>query len=700
MFCNRTALATFSISLLLLAGCGKGGNPTVTPTPILVVPQAALSPNLTFPATTAGSTATAQTVTLTNSGNGPLTIAGTPVIGGTNPADFAQSATTCTGTLAAAASCTISITFTPAAASTNYAATLTVTDNSGNVANSTQSVTLGGAGAAPPVTAPIATLSPTTSLFFTGTNTGTTSGPLAVTFSNTGNATLTGISISIGGTASSAFTKTTNCTATLAPAASCSIYVSFTPTATGSYAATLSVADSATGSPQTLALSGTGVAPQALLSATTITFPATTINTTSASLSVTLSNPGTAMLTGISIGALTGTGAANFAESPATTCGATLAVNASCTISATFTPTATTSYVATISVTSSATTTPQTISLSGTGANAPTITHTLYTFPYTFPETANPDTSVSALYALINSAKSTIDMTMYELQDTTFSGDLVTLCGNGVKVRVILSSSEKSSNTPAYNQLNTSGANCSAVYSNTAFTNTHQKTITVDGTTTAIMSLNLQTQYYTTTRDYALIENDPVDIAAIEATFSMDYAAGTPYGGTQGASDFSYQPGVGTDLVWSPTTATTDMDAIINNATKTLYIECEEFSATNIVTDIVNAEGRGVNVVLIGENESNDYTTEYATIKAAGATVYYYSSTTDFYVHAKSVVADLGLSTEAVYMGSINYTSTSLTQNRELGVYITGNTAVSNPIAASIQATDIADESRTGVTKY
>ena len=133
-------------------------------------------------------------------------------------------------------------------------------------------------------------------------------------------------------------------------------------------------------------------------------------------------------------------------------------------------------------------------------------------------------------------------MTMYELVDTTFSGDLVAACQRGVKVRVILDQNlERSSNTPAYNQLN-AVTNCSAVWANPVFQATHQKSFIVDGTRVAIMSLNLTSRYYTTTRDFALIENDPVDIAAIQATFNADYVSA------------AYTPGAGTDLIWSPTT--------------------------------------------------------------------------------------------------------------------------------------------------
>src|ERR1017187_972194 len=105
-----------------------------------------------------------------------------------------------------------------------------------------------------------------------------------------------------------------------------------------------------------------------------------------------------------------------------------------------------------------------------TSNTTPPLTYTLYAFP-------ESDNSVTPLYALINAAQKTIDMTMYALEDTTFLGDLVTACNRGVKVRVILDQNlEKSGNTPAYNQLNAT-SNCSAVWANRAFQASHQKSI-------------------------------------------------------------------------------------------------------------------------------------------------------------------------------------------------------------------------------
>lgn len=528
---------------------------------------------------------------------------------------------------------------------------------------------------------PGATLS-TSAVPFPTTTAGSTANAITVTLTNSGTGTLTISSIALGGTNQSNFGETNNCGSSLAAGALCTITVTFTPSAAATYNATITITDNATGSPQIIALSGSGSAtagsPTVTLSSSTIAF-GTVVVGDSGSSSVTVTNSGTAALA-ISTIALSGTNQANFAET--NTCGSSLAVNASCTITGVFTPAASTNYTATLSITDNATGSPQTIALTGSGTTT-TVTHTLLVFPAAFPDTL-PDTNVAKLYNLINAATKTVDMTMYALEDTTFSGDLVALCQKGIKVRVILDiNDEQSGNTPAYNQLNAQ-TNCSAVWANTAFEATHEKSFIIDfGLSTqqaAIMSLNLQSSYYSTTRDFALIENDPADIASIEATFNADYVAGTPSSGTQGTSDFSYVPTYGDnqDLIWSPTNAQTAMVNIIANAKSTLVIENEEMasSASYIISALETACHNGVQVHIAMVDQS-DYEANFTALVAAGCGVHTVPDTTNgFYIHAKAVVADFGLSTQNVYMGSINYSNASMNNNRELGVYITDTPSV------------------------
>jgi FG-GAP-like repeat/Abnormal spindle-like microcephaly-assoc'd, ASPM-SPD-2-Hydin/Divergent InlB B-repeat domain len=207
---------------------------------------AKLSPtSLNFGTVAIAVSSAAKTVTLTNVAATSLTIMGIAITG-TNAGDFSQTHT-CLNSLAAGASCTISIKFKPTASGTRGAA-LSVTDNA---AGSPQTVSLSGIGTT-------AKLSPN-SLNFGSVTVGTTTAAKTVTLTNAGTTTLTITGIAITGTNVSDFSQTHTCTSSLAAGASCTISVKFKPTAKGARSAALSVSDNAAGTPQKVALSGTGL---------------------------------------------------------------------------------------------------------------------------------------------------------------------------------------------------------------------------------------------------------------------------------------------------------------------------------------------------------------------------------------------------------------------------------------------------------
>ena len=283
-----------------------------------------------------------------------------------------------------------------------------------------------------------------------------------------------------------------------------------------------------------------------------------------------------------------------------------------------------------------------------------------------------PDQGLTPIYNLIRSAKSTLDMTMYELTDTQAEQLLAQAAASGVRVRVILDQNlEKSSNTAAYNYLNARGV--AVHWANPNYSATHQKTITVDGSTSAIMTLNLTSQYYSTGRDFAVIEADPSDVAAIESTFDADF------------SNSAIQPPDGDDLVWSPTNSQSVILGVINSAQHSLMVENEEMGDTNVVNALVSAAGRGVLVQVIMTNTSNDYSTEFTQLVAAGIEVSTYASNAPLYIHAKVILADIGASGAQVFIGSENFSSASLTRNRELGLTIS-DPAIMQSIFATLTA--------------
>jgi len=156
---------------------------------------------------------------------------------------------------------------------------------------------------------------------------------------------------------------------TLAAGKYCSIPVTFTPSALGNRTATLTVADDATNSPQTVALTGTGTEPVDL-TPSPLSFGNQLEGTTGAAKKATLTNYQAATLTNMSISA-----SGDYARTGGTcpSSGGTLAAGASCTILLAFTPAILGSDPGILTVADSASNSPQTTALTGTGTSPVTL---------------------------------------------------------------------------------------------------------------------------------------------------------------------------------------------------------------------------------------------------------------------------------------------------------------------------------------
>lgn len=314
-------------------------------------------PLLTFP-----NSEQAQTAVLSNPGNLPLGITSIAVTG-PDSADFTET-NNCGTSLPANSSCSIKVRFINAVnlpTGVYPVAFITVTDS---VASSPQSIEVTGP-------APIATLSPGTYTFPGTTQVGNSSAVEAFTLSNTGHAPLAISSIVLGGGFPGSFTETNNCGTSLAINSSCTISVSFVPTAAGTVSAYISVMDNAVVSNSVSNFTATGVAPQAFVTPTTLNFPNTAVGDSSSVKIVTLSNSGTApmTITSISVGPL-GSPSTTLAPffSEVNNCGATLAPGASCKIGVTFVPYQAGALTNPLYITDNAPGSPQTVTLNGTSA--------------------------------------------------------------------------------------------------------------------------------------------------------------------------------------------------------------------------------------------------------------------------------------------------------------------------------------------
>ena len=273
-----------------------------------------------------------------------------------------------------------------------------------------------------------------------------------------------------------------------------------------------------------------------------------------------------------------------------------------------------------------------------------------------------PRAGIGPIRRLISRAHRSVDLTMYELRDRRAEADLARDAARGIRVRVILDQHlEKSRNRAAYRYLAARGVH---VVWGPAGTTYHQKTLTVDNTTSVIMTLNLVTADYPGTRDFAVIDRKRADVAAIVTTFNADY------GGR------AINPPHGADLVWSPTNAEASILSVINGATRTLAVENEEMGDPAVTSALARAARRGVKVHLTMTADS-EWDPAFRELARAGVHVRLYRDESGvLYIHAKAIVADAGRSGQRVLVGSENFSVASLGYNRELGIVTRDRTVV------------------------
>ena len=295
-------------------------------------------------------TTASRNLSITNSGTSNLVITSMAATG-----SF-QSNNCANATILPKGSCTVGLTFTPPTLGSS-SGTSTITDNA---SNTPQVVTLSGTGVA------AVTLNPAT-LTFPSQAVGTSSAAQTVTLTN--NQT---IPLNITGVTSTGDFAASSCASPLAAHGSCVISVTFAPSTLGSRTGTLTVSDDASNSPQTATLNGLGAQP-VTLSQTAISFSSQAINTTSSSKTVTLTNNQSIPLN-MSSAVVTG----DFA---ATRCATPLAAHSSCALGITFTPMAVGTRTGAVTFTDDASNSPQTLTLTGTGALTVSLSPTLLQFP-------------------------------------------------------------------------------------------------------------------------------------------------------------------------------------------------------------------------------------------------------------------------------------------------------------------------------
>ena len=264
-----------------------------------------------------------------------------------------------------------------------------------------------------------------------------------------------------------------------------------------------------------------------------------------------------------------------------------------------------------------------------------------------------PDDGRGPILAEIAAAEHSVDLLVYLLSDDEVIDALIAAVDRGVEVRVMLEEHPfggNGSNPDTFDRLEAAGARVR--WGNPAFRFSHVKMFVVDDAVAIIMNQNLSRSAFTDNREFAAVTTRQDMVAEAAAIFDADW-------------DRTAEPDPG-PLVVSPIDSRSTLLGLIDGAARSLDLYAEVIRDEEVLVAIERAEARGVAVRLLVSPEYGDDdrgTDERTRLAAAGVEIRF---TRGLYVHAKAILIDGSVA----WIGSQNFTATSLDDNREVGIVL------------------------------
>lgn len=276
---------------------------------------------------------------------------------------------------------------------------------------------------------------------------------------------------------------------------------------------------------------------------------------------------------------------------------------------------------------------------------------------------ATPEAGEAPYVDALARATASIDLSIYLMGYGGILDQLEAKAHAGVKVRVILDQGKKSTNQKYYDRLVAAGAE--VMWSDPQWDYFHNKYFVVDGKVAVFSTGNFSKDYsIDLERNFAGVDRDPADVADLSALFQADWADSAPVMTC-------------TRMVISPINARQRILDVIEGAQQTLLVESMQFADTGVREAVKRRIAAGVEVrVLLADAswiDANAAAAQY--LKDLGVTVKYIP-----HLHTKVLVAD----GTTAYVGSENFSYTSLEKNREVGAILVDAPSIA-PVVATFE---------------
>ncbi|MEZ4767119.1 MAG: phospholipase D-like domain-containing protein [Caldilineales bacterium] len=271
-----------------------------------------------------------------------------------------------------------------------------------------------------------------------------------------------------------------------------------------------------------------------------------------------------------------------------------------------------------------------------------------------------PEAGEEPLLQAIDSAQESIRLKIYLITLDEVVDALKAAALRGVDVRVMIEPEPQGggeSNRAAFEELRSAGIDVRNTPS--AFRFSHEKSLVVDDRRAHIMTHNLTFSSFNRNREYEVIVDDPALVAEVAQVFDDDWS--------RRVADLA-----NAQLVWSPVNSRERITALIDGATESLDLEQNSLLDEDLNDQLQAAARRGVTVRVVTPPVDNPADREMVQIErllAGGVQVAFLEEP---YVHAKTILAD----GTTAFVGSQNFSQTSMDANRELGIVFDDAAAV------------------------
>jgi phosphatidylserine/phosphatidylglycerophosphate/cardiolipin synthase-like enzyme len=270
-----------------------------------------------------------------------------------------------------------------------------------------------------------------------------------------------------------------------------------------------------------------------------------------------------------------------------------------------------------------------------------------------------PDDSIEPILAAIGAAAKSLRIKMFSVSDRRVLSALVKAHKRKVKIRVLLNPARHSGeiqNKGSRAVLLEAGVD--VLDTNPAFTVTHEKSMVVDDTTAFVGSLNWDPDNFEKTREFAVTSSDPAEVAEVIECFEADW------------SRQPFEPRRSSSLIWCPNGGRDRIARFIDEARHSLFVQNERYQDAIIVEHLVRANLRGVKVHVMARPSHSlpprkllEGVGDLRIMHDVGIGI---RRMKHLKLHAKVLLADKS----RAIIGSINLTSSSFDERRELAIHL------------------------------